>query len=203
MNMEQHISPNLPPKKQQIIATAAGLFQRFGIRRVSVEEICQKASVSKMTFYKYFKNKNELVKYLWNNWFDEALIKFDDIRRRQIPFTEKLLLMLKLKEESVKNLSYELALDYFNAVPEMRDFFEGLTRKSINRFLDFIREAQQKGEVRAEMRPKFFLAFLDKIKELVNDRELVESYPSYKDFVMEINNFMFYGILPRPGSKEK
>lgn len=201
--MEQRISQNLPPKKSQIMATATELFQRFGIRRVSVEEICQKASVSKMTFYKYFKNKNELVKYLWNNWFDDALAKFDEIRRQQIPFTEKVLLMLKLKEESVENFSYELALDYFNAVPEMRDFYEGLTRKSINRFLDFIKDAQQKGEVRADMRPEFFLAFIDNIKQLVHNRELVESYPSYKYFVMEINNFMFYGILPRPGRKEK
>jgi AcrR family transcriptional regulator len=39
-------------KLARIASTAEKLFMKFGIRRVSVEEICREASVSKMTFYK-------------------------------------------------------------------------------------------------------------------------------------------------------
>ena len=49
-------------KIQQLVTTAQELFMRHGIRRVTVEEICSEANISKMTFYKYFKNKIELTK---------------------------------------------------------------------------------------------------------------------------------------------
>ena len=34
------------------------------------------------------------------------------------------------------------------------------------------------------------------------DETLINSYSNYQDFVMEVNNFIFYGILPRPASEE-
>jgi len=187
----------MPLKKVKIIDTAEDLFQRFGIKRVSVEEICQKAGVSKMTFYKYFRNKNELVKFLWNYWFEQGMSKFEEIREMGIPFTERIVLILKEKEKGSEKISYELIQDYLQAVPEMKEFLDALYNRSIQVFLDFIKEAQQKGEVRPEMRPEFFLAVVAKLKELLSDEQLVRSYPTYKDFVLEVNNFMFYGILPR------
>ena len=45
---------------QILFSTAKNLFFKFGLRRVSVEEICIKASVSKMTFYRNFNNKEHI-----------------------------------------------------------------------------------------------------------------------------------------------
>jgi hypothetical protein len=120
-----------------------------------------------------------------------------------IPFTEKIRLMLKLKEESVSKISYDFAKDYFNSAPEMQEFYEALYQEGIKRFIDFIKEGQEKGEVRPEMRPDFFIAVIGKLKELIDDEQLVNSYPAYIDFIMEINNFIYYGILPRPQSGDE
>jgi AcrR family transcriptional regulator len=68
---------NLPRKQLQILKTGLDLFQRFGIKRVTIEEICQTANVSKMTFYKYFKNKNELVRFIWEKGVEQAVEKFE------------------------------------------------------------------------------------------------------------------------------
>ena len=192
----------LPGKKKDILSTAQELFQTFGIKRVSVEEICQTAAVSKMTFYKYFKNKNDLVRFLWEKAFEQGLETFDEIRAMDIPFENKLQLVLKMKEEITAKISHQFALEYFYAIPELKNFFEEQSRESINRFLDFIKEAQQKGEVRPDIQPEFLLAMINNIKLLVKDDMLVNNYPTYKDFVLEVNNFIFYGILPKPGSEE-
>ena len=42
--------------------SAKTLFWKYGMARVTVEEICREAGVSKMTFYRNFKNKNEVAK---------------------------------------------------------------------------------------------------------------------------------------------
>jgi AcrR family transcriptional regulator len=193
---------NLPRKQLQILKTGLDLFQRFGIKRVTIEEICQTANVSKMTFYKYFKNKNELVRFIWEKGVEQAVEKFEAIREMDIPFEKKLQLILELKEESTANISHQFALEYFYASPDLKDFFEKLARDSLTRFLEFLKAAQKKGEVRRDLKPEFLMAIINNIKFLVKDEALINSYPSYHDFVMEVNNFLFYGILPRPDSGE-
>ena len=171
---------NLPKKKAEILSTAVDLFQQFGIKRISIEEICQTAGVSKMTFYKYFNNKNDLVRFMWEKGFEQALEKFDEIRAMDIPFEKKLQLMLKLKEESSAKISHQFALDYFYAIPELKDFFEQLSHDSLKHFLDFIKEAQQSGDVRPDIHPEFLLAIINNIKLMVKDDTLINNYPTYK-----------------------
>ncbi len=189
---------NLPAKQLKIIDTALNLFQQFGIKRIPIEEICKTSSVSKMTFYKYFKNKNELVRFMWKKGFEQGLEKFDEIRAMEIPFEKKLQKILEMKDESTAKISHEFALDYFYSSSELKEFFDTLARESVLHFLSFIKDAQKRGEVRAEMKPEFLLAVINYIKLMIKENDLINSYPNYHDFVMEVNNFLFYGILPRP-----
>ena len=64
-------------KLRDILLAAKELFWKFGFKRVSVEEVCKEAQVSKMTFYKHFKNKIELVKSLYKLVSDEAMKKYN------------------------------------------------------------------------------------------------------------------------------
>ena len=50
-------------KKQQIKKAAFSLFNKYGIKKVSVKEICKSSSTSKPTFYKFFPNKKHLAKH--------------------------------------------------------------------------------------------------------------------------------------------
>jgi AcrR family transcriptional regulator len=50
----------LPPR-ERIIATASELFYRNGIRAVGVEAIAEAAGTNKMTLYRHFASKDELV----------------------------------------------------------------------------------------------------------------------------------------------
>ena len=52
--------------KARILKTAGELFFKFGIRSVSIDEICNELHISKKTFYTIFKQKDELVTELLN-----------------------------------------------------------------------------------------------------------------------------------------
>ena len=47
--------------KQKIVETAFGLFKQYGIRSVSIDDICRSLGMSKKTFYQYFPGKKELI----------------------------------------------------------------------------------------------------------------------------------------------
>ena len=194
--MEPEKELQMPRKKEQIISTAEELFQKFGFKRVTVEEICLKASVSKMTFYKYFDNKEELIKNMMTNWLNQTIDLVIQIKDLNIPFMEKIEMLLKLKQEGTAKFSKEMLFDYINPEPEMQIFMNDFYIRGKELFVKFIREAQLKGDVRQEIKPEFLIAVLDKFIELARDPELLSLYPNVTDFSLEINKFVYCGILP-------
>ena len=50
-------------KEEQIIKAAKGLFTKYGLKKVSMDEIASEAGVTKKTVYTYFQSKEELLKY--------------------------------------------------------------------------------------------------------------------------------------------
>lgn len=51
----------LPPPRERILAVARDLFYRHGVHTVGVELIAEAAQTNKMTLYRHFKSKEELV----------------------------------------------------------------------------------------------------------------------------------------------
>jgi AcrR family transcriptional regulator len=49
------------PPRERLLAVAAELFYRHGIRAVGVEAIAEAAGTNKMTLYRHFPSKDELV----------------------------------------------------------------------------------------------------------------------------------------------
>jgi AcrR family transcriptional regulator len=182
-------------KREQIIQTAKILFMRHGTKRVTVEEICKKAGASKMTFYKYFPNKIELVKHVWRSLMEEGFGKLDEIDALDIPLPEKIQLMFDWKREFVANISEEFIKEVIALQIDVTEY-----RK---RFMRFITDAQKRGEVRPEILPEFIIAVLDKLNELAFDEALIKKYPNFIEFNREFKDFFWFGIYARPESKGK
>lgn len=177
-------------KQKQIVETAEVLFTRHGIKRVTVEEICKRAGVSKMTFYRYFPNKIHLVKYIWNTWIERGFEELDEINEMDIPFPDKIEMMFQWKAELISKMSTEFIEEFLPMELEHG--------RVMGRFLKFITESQEKGEIRPEIRPEFIAAVVDKLHELARDEDLMKMYPTYMDFNRELRDFFWYGLLPRP-----
>jgi AcrR family transcriptional regulator len=182
-------------KKQQIVEAALTLFTRFGIRRVTIEEICRKAGASKMTFYKHFPNKIELLRHIWNMWLDEGYRILEETEKMEISFREKLLKIIEFKADLVSRMSPEFIEEVLHADPELAEFITEMKIRNYSRFMEFVAKAQERGDMR-KMKPEFFLAVLDKLQEVAGDEKITKAYPDYTEFVRELHNFLFFGILP-------
>jgi AcrR family transcriptional regulator len=185
-------------KRKQLIDTGKDLFWKYGIRRVTVEEICREADVSKMTFYKHFKNKNELVKTIIYQITEEALEKYRLLMEKDIPFEEKVRETSRMKYEGTDQMSQEFLNDYIpDAEPEMLEFVYQRMQQAMGLIMEDYRKAQQRGDIRQNIKIEFILYFLNKMIELMGDKELEKMYGSPQEMIMELVNFFFYGIMPR------
>jgi len=191
-------------KLREIMIASKKLFWKFGFKRVTIEEVCREANVSKMTFYKHFKNKMELIKYLINHITDKAMKQYREIMNSDIPFTEKVLKTLDLKMEQTMDMSNEFFNDYVrHADSEMIDLLQQKRNEMMDSILNDYIEAQKMGNIRKDIKPEFILYFLNHSMEMIKDEQLEEIYDNPQDMIMEFTNFFFYGVLPRDGKKAK
>lgn len=184
-------------KFEAIVSVAKSLFWKHGIRRVSIEEICQEAGVSKMTCYKYFSNKAAIAKYLIKNIFESGKEAYMEILNSNIPYEEKVRKTIQLKISNVHELSQELINDiYKNKDEEIDQTIETIKNEMLQVYLDDFRRAQKTGEIRADIKPEFILYFLNHLTELITDERLVTLYPDPEHMIAELMSFFFYGIMP-------
>lgn len=183
-------------KFHQIIETARDLFMRYGIKRITVEEICATASVSKMTFYKYFDNKIDLVLFILKQIYADAEKRYRDILAQDIPYSEKAGEIIKLKLESSKDFSQEMLGDLMqNSIDEVAEFIHKKKQENFRLFLDDMIAAQKKGEIHKDINPHFILYILDRMQEMLVDERVLNMYESPQALISELTNYFFYGIL--------
>lgn len=186
------------PKRELILQTGKELFWKFGFRRVTVEEICKEAGISKMTYYKFFSNKMELVVTLMDGILQKSLDRYRDIMESEITYPEKVIKMLELKREQVQTMSNEFFRDYVqSADPEMINYLNQLSQENLKMFANDFAKAQKEGHIRKEVKVEFIMYIMNHLVELTHDDQLLNLYDTPEDLVMEITNFLFYGMLNR------
>jgi AcrR family transcriptional regulator len=65
------------PPRERILAVAADLFYRHGIRAIGVETVAEAAGTNKMTLYRHFASKDELVAEYLRRLADKASSSWD------------------------------------------------------------------------------------------------------------------------------
>lgn len=80
MQMLEHEDVAALPARERILETAHRLFYREGIRATGVDAVIAAAGVTKVTFYRHFPSKSELIDAVltlrhgrWMDWFTQAL----------------------------------------------------------------------------------------------------------------------------------
>ena len=184
-------------KLQQLVYKAFDLFWKFGFTRVSIEELCKEAGVSKMTFYKHFKNKTDLVRFILHEMSEYSLKLYEDIMSEDIPFVEKVRKSVQLKLKQTENISEAFFNDFQRQNdPELLKVVQEQRISNIKVVTDWYIKAQKDGDVRKDIKPEFIIYFLNHMMEMVKDDNLVNMYSDPQDLIMELTNFFFYGLLP-------
>lgn len=170
-----------------LVETAKGLFFKHGIKRVTVEEICEKSNVSKVTFYRYFSDKMQLARLIIDQLNDEGFSKFDEINQLDLPYPEKVDLMTQWRIEFFSSMADEFIEDTLA--------FEDVHQEVNKRYLKNIIDAQEKGEIQPDLSPELILLVTEKLNEIVEDGSWKRIFTDFNEFQRQIRNMYYYGLL--------
>jgi AcrR family transcriptional regulator len=184
-------------KKQQIEAKAKELFWKYGFKKVTVDEICKKANVSRKTFYTFYENKTALVIYIFNKAMDEAFEIYEKIIKSDLTFSEKMSKIFSYKYEASENISMEFIRDFYHPdAGELLNLFNRLIEKSMLLMHDFFLKAQETGEMNPDLSLEYVMWLMQKYVELSGTQELLSLFPDADTLTRQVSQSLIYGIMP-------
>lgn len=186
-------------KYSNIMETAKSLFWKHGFKRVTIEEICKKAGVSKMTFYRYFRDKLKLAIAVYDKVVEEGVEKFREILRDDSSSSlQKMEKILMLKMQGTHDISQEFLVDFYTiSEPGLSSHVEKKTRESWDEIIKDFKEAQEKGLFRKDFNPEALFLIAGKLTELMTNETMLGLYANPQEMIMEFARFYTFGIMPR------
>ena len=185
---------SLPKKKIQLIEAAQELFFKYGVARVTVEEICKTSKISKMTFYKYFSDKWDIAKAVLDYLINEGLKAYYHLIEEPIPFDQKVEQVLMLSDSQVHALGSAYLNDLMKPDSPLYEYFTEQQKKMRELSVEFLQQAQEKGLINNEIKIPVALFMLDRLSELLNEPGFIQIIPDIEERAAEIAKFFFHGF---------
>ncbi|MEA4985669.1 hypothetical protein SDC9_48425 [bioreactor metagenome] len=184
-------------KKQKIEQVAKELFLKYGFKKVTVDEICRKAHVSRKTYYTFYENKNALVLYIVDEISRQNLQDFSALIDGPGSFAEKMSKAMELKFEFSKSMSMEFIADIFDpAATEIMEYWKNVMQESMLLLMNFLKDGQLKGEMNPDLNLNFVLWFYSKMSDMLKAPEALSMFSNVEEFVKQVTQVLVFGIMP-------
>lgn len=85
-------------RQSAILDAAFAAFATYGFRRTSMDDIAQKAGMSRSALYLHYRNKEDIFRSLVAHFFERAIADVDDALKRDGPADEVLAAAFKAKD---------------------------------------------------------------------------------------------------------
>ena len=186
---------------QRILEAALMVFSRDGISGATTREIARVAKVNEVTLFRYFKNKNELLRRAvlcsaarYEQVFAEASLESpDDLHRTVRSYAQAYANKLQENEDLVRTFMGELK----RHLKLWRSLFAESAKASRQKFIAYLKAGQKAGLVRKELDAETAAdALTGMLMSGTLRRPLTDSFYSSKRYVETCVELYLRGIEP-------
>lgn len=183
---------------KKLLDATRKIIWKNGINNTSVDQICEEAGLSKMTFYRAYENNFDIIKEILDENYEKVGKIYDEIFNKNIPFIEKIMEIIYYNTESVKEISPDLIRDMVKQDnPQMKEYLNGKNQYYRDLILKYVAIEQKKGNFRDDVKIEFISFFLEHINELSLNQRLQQIYESTDELVNQLTKMFYFGILRR------
>jgi TetR/AcrR family transcriptional regulator, cholesterol catabolism regulator len=186
-----------------IVEKVSELYQHYGIKSVTMDDVARHLCISKKTLYEYFKDKEDLVKNVVSVNHEKVDGLFSEVVKKNRNAIQELLEVYGLIHDMYRDYNPSMEYDIRKYYPDLSSRIKKDRRK---RLLETIyrnlAKGKKEGFYRKEMNTKIVakLHVLRIENMLENELFTVEEITSFKVF-HEIFLYHVYGILNQKGAK--
>jgi AcrR family transcriptional regulator len=179
------------------------LYQKYGIKSITMDDVAKKLGISKKTLYQYVKDKADLVeKVIMLEIKDKQKISKEFINNKKINVIEKAIQVHKFIDEYLKNVNFSIEYDLRKYYPDLYKKIQEMRRK--NMYESMLRN-MKKGKKEGLYRKDLNVELIAKLQIFRAENLLDNGMFSKKDFTIEtFNELLTYhirGIASNKGIK--
>ncbi len=192
---------NMEEQERDIIDAAAGLFVKYGIKSITMDEVSRQLAVSKKTIYRYFKDKQELVEKALETLLEQQKCAIDGVMDRGLNALEELFEVYNHVNEIIKEHNPALEFDLQRTYPTL---FKRMRENHRNNIYQATERNLVKGKKEGYYRKDLDAAVIAKLHVvrlenfMHNDIITVEELHS-KKFFKEVFKYHLHGIVSTEG----
>mgnify|MGYP001570431709 CR=1 FL=1 len=184
--------------RTRILTTALEQFLKFGISKVTMEELADEMGMSKKTIYKYFPGKDILIRELLNTQKNLHACECSKIMMQdEINFVEKLKLILKYIGEQYSNMTPQFIADLRRNSPEIwKEIDQWRTEKIFADFTALVEEGIHERVFRQDVNKKILvMLYAGAVQHLINPEVLSQNSFSASEVYDNLIHIIFEGIF--------
>ena len=190
-------------KRQEIAERACKLYNEYGIRSVTMDDVVRELGISKKTLYQYFNDKSELIRAALDcesqRRFQEHKAAVDKSSNAIDQMLNYYDLQMRMIKEHNPSLSYDLKKYY----PEIHNHFLDKKRKGIyESVLANLIQGKSEGLYRDDLNEKIIARLnLMRVEAFINSGIFDHKEIMTPEFFKEMFTYHIYGILNEKGRK--
>ncbi|ADK79237.1 TetR/AcrR family transcriptional regulator [Sediminispirochaeta smaragdinae] len=182
-------------KKENIKNASIELFSLYGIKKVSMNEIAEKAQVSKVSIYKYFNSKDDLIRYVIKAVSSEILSDINNIIESENPFPEKVKMIIMNKNQGLKFLRGDFFTELLSLDEVLNNYYEHEFKEKANSLMSkFIELGKTSGFIDKKVKTATILTYIHIFQKGVESNI---GTLSGRDDISELIQLFFFGILSK------
>ncbi|MEG0283552.1 MAG: TetR/AcrR family transcriptional regulator [Erysipelotrichales bacterium] len=182
-------------KKQQVIDSTFKLLNTSKKENnITINDIVKESNVGKTTIFKYFNNKENLIKEVYFYFLDEIRYSAKSIIEEDLSFEDTIYALSKNKLSFLQNVTNEFYLDlmlYFTT--NNNDLLEAYTNESMQMMLDIFHKGRKEGKVDLKYSDQFLMLYFSAMIEGVSSPMIYENIVPYLSDWTEV---LIKGLAP-------
>ncbi|MDP2236860.1 MAG: TetR/AcrR family transcriptional regulator [Bacteroidales bacterium] len=188
-------------KYNEIIQEARQLFQRYGIKSISMDELSRQLGISKKTLYLHFTDKNDLVEKTLLHMTNEKECAMKEMHNKDLNAVEELFEMFSYANEMIRNhnpsMEFDLQKFYPHIFKRLRDFHRNnMYEATLKNLLKGKNEGYYRNDLNEEIISKLFVLRIENLMH--SDMVTLEEIHSDK-FFKEVFKYHMFGIISPQG----
>lgn len=97
--------------KEEIVETAEDLFMAYGVRSVTMDDICRKLAISKKTIYSHYKDKDEVVSVVTQRFLEREKQMITEIKEKSNDAIHELIMISGYLKEHLQSINPSVLFD--------------------------------------------------------------------------------------------
>ncbi|MEJ5306603.1 MAG: TetR/AcrR family transcriptional regulator [Ignavibacteria bacterium] len=188
--------------REKILEIARHKFFTDGFFKTSIDEIAREYHISKKTIYKHFKSKDDLLTSVVKKFTGEVTDSIIEIMKSDKNSIEKLLNVLNLIQNSIRQFSLRYVDDIQKHKPKLWNYIEKFRKENLEKIVYQTIEAGKKEGLFNDVNPDIvFRIFYGAVRNVLNPEFLITSPISRDEALNETFEILLNGVLTNEGKK--